>query len=49
MSLLEHFKYQNDGFQFNIFDSDIGTTDVDEGMSDIKNIKNDVDPHLRVC
>jgi hypothetical protein len=31
MSILEHFRYQNDIFQSDIFFSDIGITDVDVG------------------
>jgi hypothetical protein len=31
MSILDYFRYWNDGFQSDIFVSDIGITDVDVG------------------
>ncbi len=46
MSISERFRYRNDGFQSDIFSSDIGITEVD--MSDIADIKIDVDAHPMV-
>ncbi len=44
MSISEPFRYRNDSFQSDIFDT--GITDVDARMSDITDIKVDVDAHL---
>jgi hypothetical protein len=48
MSISDPFRYRSDSFQSNIFSSNIGVTDVDVGcrMSDIVDIKIDVDAHL---
>ncbi len=46
MLFSEPFRYWNDSSQSDIFSSNIGKTDVDFRMSDIADIKIDVDAHL---
>ncbi len=46
MSISEHFRYRNDSFQPEIIVSDIEITDVGYRISDIVDIKIDVDANL---